>query len=168
MLKGILSISGQSGLYKMVAEAKNHIIVESLDTKKRMPVYSTVKVSALEDIAIYTLNEDLPLKEVFKSISDKENGGQTISSKVSGNELKAYFESVVPEYDKDRVYVSDIKKVILWYNTLQEKELLDFSKSETESETEPETEITESETDSETEITESDDSSEEATATELE
>ena|SRR5690606_25973260 len=113
MLKGILSISGQSGLYKMVAEAKNHIIVESLDTKKRMPVYSTVKVSALEDIAIYTLNEDLPLKEVFKSISDKENGGVAISPKVSGKELKTYFESVVPEYDKDRVYVSNIKKIIL-------------------------------------------------------
>lgn len=153
MLKGILSISGQSGLYKMVAEAKNHIIVESLDTKKRMPVYSTVKVSALEDIAIYTLNEDLPLKEVFKSISDKENGGVAISPKVSGKELKTYFESVVPEYDKDRVYVSDIKKVILWYNTLQEKELLDFSEPVTE--TEPET-------------TTSDDSVEETTATELE
>jgi len=137
MLKGILSISGQSGLYKMVAEAKNHIIVESLDTKKRMPVYSTVKVSALEDIAIYTLSEDLPLKEVFKTISDKENGGKAISAKVSGNELKAYFESVVPEYDKDRVYVSDIKKVILWYNTLQEKELLDFSEPETETEASP-------------------------------
>ena len=151
MLKGILSISGQSGLYKMVAEAKNHIIVESLDTKKRIPVYSTVKVSALEDIAIYTLSEDLPLKEVFKSISDKENGGKAISPKVSGNELKTYFESVVPEYDKDRVYVSDIKKVILWYNTLQEKELLDFSEPEAESET-----------------TESDDSSEETPASELE
>lgn len=137
MLKGILSISGQSGLYKMVAEAKNHIIVESLDTKKRMPVYSTVKVSALEDIAIYTLNEDLPLKEVFKSISDKENGGKAISPKASGNELKAYFELVVPEYDKERVYVSDIKKVVLWYNTLQEKEMLDFSETEPEPEQDP-------------------------------
>lgn len=133
MLKGILSITGQSGLYKLVAESKNNIIVESLDTKKRMPVYSTVKVSALEDIAIYTETGDLPLKEVFKSISDKENGGQTISPKSSGNELKAYFEQIVPEYDKDRVYTSDIKKVLLWYNALQEKDLLDFSESEPES-----------------------------------
>lgn len=133
MLKGILSITGQSGLFKMVAESKNNIIVESLDTKKRIPVYSTVKVSALEDIAIYTETGDLPLKEVFKAISDKENGGPAISSKSSGNELKKYFEQIVPEYDKDRVYTSDIKKVLVWYNSLQEKELLDFTEPETES-----------------------------------
>jgi hypothetical protein len=134
MLKGILSITGQSGLFKLVAESKNNIIVESLETKKRMPVYSTVKVSALEDIAIYTETGDLPLKEVFKAISEKENGGAAISPKSSGNELKAYFEQIVPEYDKDRVYTSDIKKVLLWYNSLQEKDLLDFSEKETESE----------------------------------
>ena len=130
MLKGILSISGQSGLFKLVAESKNNIIVESLDTKKRMPVYSTVKVSALEDIAIYTETSDVPLKDVFKSISDKEDGGQSISPKSSGTELKKYFEEIVPEYDKDRVYVSDIKKVLMWYNTIQEKEMLDFSEPE--------------------------------------
>lgn len=130
MLKGILSVSGQSGLFKMVAESKNNIIIESLETLKRMPVHSTSKVSALEDIAIYTENGDVPLKDILKAISDKENGGPTISPKASPNELKAYFEKVVPEYDKDRVYVSDIKKVLLWYNTLQSKELLDFSEVE--------------------------------------
>lgn len=134
MLKGILSISGQSGLYKLVAESKNNIIVESLDTKKRIPVYSTAKVSALEDIAIYTETSDVPLKEIFKSISDKEEGGSALSHKSSGKELKVYFEEVVPEYDKDRVYVSDIKKVLLWYNTLQEKEMLDFTETEEEKE----------------------------------
>lgn len=133
MLKGILSITGQSGLYKLVAESKNNIIVESLDTQKRMPVYSTVKVSALEDIAIYTETGDLPLKEVFKAIFEKESGGSTISPKSSGNELKTYFEQIVPEYDKDRVYTSDIKKVLTWYNALQEKEMLDFSEPEPES-----------------------------------
>ncbi|MEN8118059.1 MAG: DUF5606 domain-containing protein [Bacteroidota bacterium] len=127
MLKGILSISGHSGLFKMVAESKNNIIVESLETKKRMPVYSSAKVSALEDIAIYTYEGDVPLIEVFKSISDKEEGGTALSPKSSGNELKAYFEEVVPEYDIDRVYVSDIKKVLLWYNNLQAQDLLDFS-----------------------------------------
>jgi hypothetical protein len=132
MLKGILSISGQSGLFKMVAESKNNIIVESLETLKRMPVHSTSKVSALEDIAIYTENGDVPLKDIFKLISDKENGGPAISPKSSGNELKAYFEMIVPEYDRDRVYISDIKKVLLWYNTLQQKELLDFSETEEE------------------------------------
>mgnify|MGYP003573692976 CR=1 FL=1 len=134
MLKGILAISGQSGLFKLVAESKNNIIVESLDTKKRIPVYSTAKVSALEDIAIYTETSDVPLKEIFKAISDKEEGGSAISHKSSGNELKAYFEEVVPDYDTDRVYVSDIKKVLLWYNTLLEKEMLDFSESEEEKE----------------------------------
>lgn len=134
MLKGILSISGQSGLYKLVAESKNNIIVESLDTQKRIPVYSTAKVSALEDIAIYTETSDVPLKDIFKSISDKEEGGTALSPKSSENELKAYFEEIVPEYDKDRVYVSDIKKVLLWYNTLQEKEMLDFTETEEEGE----------------------------------
>ena len=134
MLKGILSISGQSGLFKMVVEAKNNIIVESLDTQKRIPVHSTSKVSALEDIAIYTETSDVPLKEILKAISDKEEGGSALSHKSSGNELKKYFEEVVPDYDKDRVYVSDIKKVLQWYNTLQEKEMLDFSEQEEEKE----------------------------------
>lgn len=130
MLKGILSISGQSGLFKLVAESKNNIIVESIETKKRLPVYSTAKVSALEDIAIYTLEGDTPLKDIFKAISDEEGGGSAISHKASGNELKSYFEKVVPDYDKDRVYVSDIKKVLLWYNTLHENEMLDFTEQE--------------------------------------
>ncbi len=136
MLKGILAISGQSGLFKLVAESKNSIIVESLDTKKRIPVYSSSKVSALEDIAIYTYEADVPLKDIFKSISEKENGGAAISHKASGDELKAYFEEVVPEYDTDRVYVSDIKKVLLWYNALHEKGMLDFTEPEEEAETE--------------------------------
>ncbi len=127
MLKGILSISGQPGLYKLVAEAKNNIVVESLDTNKRMPVYSTSKVSALEDIAIFTTKEDLPLKEVFKAISEKENGGPAISPKSPDKDLKDYFRAVVPDFDKDRVYVSDIKKVLNWYNILQEKNLIDFT-----------------------------------------
>ncbi len=134
MLKGILAISGQSGLFKMVAESKNNIIVESLDDQKRIPVYSTSKVSALEDIAIYTESGDVPLKEVFKIICEKEDGGQAISHKSSANELKTYFGEVVPEFDRDRVYVSDIKKVLMWYNVLQEKEMLDFTEDEVEGE----------------------------------
>lgn len=142
MLKGILSITGQSGLYKLVAESKNNIIVESLDTQKRMPVYSTVKISALEDIAIYTETGDLPLKEIFKGINEKENGGPALSPKSSAAELKKYFGEIIPEYDKERVYVSDIKKVIMWYNTLHEKGMLDFSEVvEDINEDEPEKEI---------------------------
>jgi hypothetical protein len=130
MLKGILAISGQPGLFKMVAESKNNIIVESLETGKRMPAYSTSKISALEDIAIFTETEDMPLKEVFKAISEKEDGGKTINHKSSSKEMRDYFGEVLPEYDRDRVYVSDIKKVLLWYNTLQEKNMLDFSEEE--------------------------------------
>jgi len=130
MLKGILAISGQPGLFKMVAESKNNIIVESLETGKRMPAYSTSKISALEDIAIFTDADDIPLKDVFKAISEKEDGGKTINHKSSSKELRDYFGEVLPDYDRDRVYVSDIKKVLLWYNTLQEKDMLDFSEEE--------------------------------------
>lgn len=130
MLKGILAISGQAGLFKLIAESKNNIIVESLETGKRMPTYSTSKISALEDIAIYTDTEDVPLKDVFKTISEKEDGGEAISHKSSADKLKAYFGAVLPDYDRDRVYVSDIKKVLLWYNILREKEMLYFSEEE--------------------------------------
>jgi hypothetical protein len=138
MLKGILAISGQQGLFKLVAESKNNIIVESLETGKRMPAYSTSKISALEDIAIYTDTADIPLKDVFKAISEKENGGATLSHKEPANKLKSYFAEVLPEYDRDRVYVSDIKKVLLWYNTLHEKNMLDFSEQENEDQKENE------------------------------
>lgn len=138
MLKGILAISGQQGLFKLVAESKNNIIVESLETGKRMPAYSTTKISALEDIAIYTDSADVPLKDVFKAIAEKENGGAAPSHKESSGKLKAYFGEVLPEYDRDRVYVSDIKKVVLWYNILQEKNMLDFSEEESEDQKENE------------------------------
>jgi hypothetical protein len=130
MLKGILAISGQPGLFKLVAEAKNRIIVESLVTGKRMPASQTSKISSLEDIAVYTKESDMPLKEVLKKISDHESGGLAISAKSTDNELKKYFEGIVPDYDKDRVYISDIKKIILWYNILHEHQLLDFSEED--------------------------------------
>ena len=122
----------------MIAEAKNNIVVESLDTGKRMPVYSTSKVSALEDIAIFTENEDLPLKDVFKAIYTRENGGAAVSVKSADKELKAYFLQVLPEYDKERVYTSDIKKVLMWYNKLLEKNMLDFSETAETAETDAE------------------------------
>lgn len=125
MLKDILAISGHPGLHKMVSNTKNGIIVENLETKKRIPTYATAKVSALEDIAIYTEDgEDKPLGEVFKSIREKENGGPAISHKASSNELTDYFTAVMPEYDKERVYTSDIKKVYQWYNVLQKLDML--------------------------------------------
>jgi len=145
MLKGILAISGHPGLYKMISESKNSIIVESLDSGKRMPAYSTSKISALEDIAIYTENEDVPLQDVFKAVYEKEDGGEAMSHKSSANELKTYFEEVLPEYDKDRVYVSDIKKVLQWYNILHEKEMLDFTEEENQESTDTESDSEKSE-----------------------
>jgi len=93
----------------------------------------------LEDIAIYTEKGDVPLKDIFKAISEKEQGGLALSPRASGNELKTYFEKIVPEYDKDRVYISDIKKVLLWYNTLNQNDLLDFSETGEKLETDVET-----------------------------
>jgi hypothetical protein len=132
MLKGILAISGHSGLFKLIAETKNNIIVESLETGKRMPVYSTSKISALDDIAIYSSEGDVPLKNVLKAIFDKEKGGSAIGHKSSGDKLKTYFAEVLPSYDRDRVYVSDIKKVMLWYGMLLQKGLLDFTDKESD------------------------------------
>ncbi len=130
MLKGILSVSGQSGLYKMISQAKNSIIVESLVDGKRMPAYATSRISALEDISIFTEQGDVKLVEVFKNIYEKEVGKETISHKSSANELKSYFVQVLPDYDKDRVYVSDIKKVIIWYNLLVDKDIFKFGEEE--------------------------------------
>ncbi|NPA37246.1 MAG: hypothetical protein GXO47_10405 [Chlorobi bacterium] len=128
MLEGILSISGHGGLFKMVSQAKNSIIVESLVDGKRMPAYATSRISALEDISVFTEEGDVKLEEVFKKIFEKENGEKAINpKKASSGELKDYFESVLPDYDRDRVYVSDIKKILSWYNLLIEKDLIDIS-----------------------------------------
>lgn len=132
MLKGILAIGGQPGLFKVVKEAKNSIVVESLVTGKRMPAYSSSKISALEDIAVYTQTEEISLKEVLKSMQTLSEGGTKFNPKGSGNELKAYFEEILPEYDRDRVYTSDMKKIIQWFNLLQEKDLLNFEEEEEE------------------------------------
>ncbi|PTN05608.1 DUF5606 domain-containing protein [Mangrovibacterium marinum] len=132
MLKGILAISGQPGLFKLVAEAKNSIIVESLLTGKRQPAYSTTKISSLGDIAIFTQTGEVSLKEVLENIAEKENKAEV--AKKDGNELKAYFGELLPDYDRDRVYTSDMKKVIQWYNILQQNDLLNFEEAEDVSE----------------------------------
>jgi hypothetical protein len=125
-LKDILAISGYPGLFKYVSQAKNGIIVESLLDKKRMPAYASAKVSALEDIAIFTENAEVPLGEIFTKIFEKESGGLAIDVKSSPEKIMAYFESVLPDFDKKRVYSSDIKKVISWYNILHALNLLNL------------------------------------------
>jgi hypothetical protein len=131
-LKGILSIGGYSGLYKLIKQTKNGFVVESLTDKKRMQAFASSKISTLEDIAIYTETGEVSLKDVFKKIFEKENGKKTISHKSSAEELKNLFAEVLPDYDRDRVYVSDIKKVINWYNQLVELNLIDLKEDEEE------------------------------------
>ena len=124
ILKDILSISGEPGLFRFIAQGKNAIIIEHLETKKRSSAYGSAKVSSLEDIAIFTEKEDLPLGKVFDLIFEKENGGSTIDSKADSGKLKSWFEEILPDYSKDKVYVSDIKKVAQWYNILHNLNLL--------------------------------------------
>jgi len=123
-LEGILSIAGKPGLYKMVNQARNSLIVESLDTKKRFPAFSTAKISALEDIAIYTDTEEKPLVDVFNTIFELEDGEKTIPHKSSNDEIVKFMERVMPDYDKDRVRIADMKKLIQWYNILIEEDIL--------------------------------------------
>lgn len=117
-LTGIIAISGKPGLYKVLAQGKNNIIVESLEDKKRVPAYASDRISALDDISIYTYDDDKPLKEIFTSIFEKEKGKETISHKEDQNKLKAYLIEVLPNFDQERVYASDIKKIFQWYNLL--------------------------------------------------
>ncbi|MEI8112282.1 MAG: DUF5606 domain-containing protein [Bacteroidia bacterium] len=135
MLKGILAISGQPGLFKMITEVKNSIIVESLLNGKRIPAYSTSKISALADISVFTQTGEIQLKELFKKIQES---GKKITPKASTNEIKAFFAEILPEYDEDRVYVSDMKKIFQWYQLLNDLNML----TEVEEE-KPETEGTE-------------------------
>jgi len=123
-LKEILSISGRGGLFKFVSQGRNGIIVESFEDGKRMAVPSSAKVSTLEDIAIFTKTEEVPLADVLKKIFEKENGKQTIDFKSSPDELKAFMETILPDYDHERVYVSDMKKLVMWYNILISHDLL--------------------------------------------
>lgn len=117
-LTGIIAISGQPGLFKVVAQSKNGIIVESLADKKRTAVSATAKVSSLEDISMFTTGDDKPVAEIMKSIFDKEKGGASIDAKADDKAITAYFESVLPEYDKERVYTSNMRKLFVWYNGL--------------------------------------------------
>ena len=129
MLETILAISGKPGLYKLVSRGNHGLIVETLDaTKKRMPAFGTDKVISLADIAMYTDSEEVPLRQVLKNIHEKEHGQKASidPKKASKDELAEYMSQVLPNYDRDRVYPSDMKKLVLWYNILVENELTDF------------------------------------------
>jgi hypothetical protein len=137
MLKEILSISGKSGLYKLISQGKNMFITESLIDKKRIPVYASDKSVSLGDIAIYTEDEEVPLINIFNKIKEKENGEKiTLDPSIKPEELRNYFAEILPEFDRDRVYPSDIKKIINWYNILVNAGLTQFDEEEKEEEKE--------------------------------
>lgn len=116
---GIIAVTGKPGLYKVVGQTKNGVIVQGLESGKKVAMNSTSKMSALQDIAIYTYTEEVPLVDVFNKIRIKEEGKPAIGHKSSAKVLTDYFQEVLEDFDEDRVYPSDIKKVISWYNTLQ-------------------------------------------------
>lgn len=127
-LSKILSIAGKPGLYLMVGEAKNNLIVESLIDGKKIPSFAHDRVSTLKEISIYTENEDVPLDEVLKSINNYTEGKPIENPKKSSSDvIKSTFAEILPDYDRETVYVSDIKKIFSWYNLLLEKDMLDFT-----------------------------------------
>jgi hypothetical protein len=128
MFERILTISGKPGLYRLLSSGRNMFVVEVVDaSKKRMPVHNSDKVVMLDDIAIYTDTEELPLRDVFAKIHEKENGVLPFDLKMSTpEELVEYFESVLPDYDRERVYLTHIKKMFQWYNILVSNGITDF------------------------------------------
>ena len=129
-LNAILSISGKPGLYKLISRTKSGALVESLIDKKRMPAFSNERISSLKDISIFTEGEDIPLIDVFQNIYRTENGGKCIDHKSDEKTLKEYMAKVLPDYDKDRVHLSDMKKLFAWYNILLENGLVDLEKDD--------------------------------------
>lgn len=129
-LTGIISIAGKPGLSKIVSQTRTGLIVESLLDGKRTPVHGAERVSSLEDISIYTYEEDVLLKDVFQLMFDASKGAAVLSHKSSAAELSAYLKEVLPKYDEERVYGSDIKKLVQWYNLLQSKDLLKQDEAE--------------------------------------
>ena len=132
MFERILTISGKPGLYNLLSSARNMVIVEVVDaTKKRIPVHNTDKVVMLDDIAIYTDTEEVPLREVFAKIYEKENAVLPLDLKMATpEELVEYFEGIMPDYDRERVYLTHIKKVFSWYNILVANGIVDFKEEE--------------------------------------
>lgn len=131
-LSKILSVTGKSGLFKLISHNKSSFIVESLNDGNRLPVFPNDGVATLDNISIFTEDEDVSLQSVFESIFRKENGAKSTVNISDGKALKAYFAEVLPNYDRERVYVSNIKKVVTWYNQLVEHQLIDGGEAKEE------------------------------------
>jgi hypothetical protein len=135
----ILAISGKPGLYELKVQTRSGFVAEALLDGKKITVGLRSNVSLLSEIAVYTYNEEVKLIEIFKTIAAKENGEPTISHKESDDKLKSYFREILPEFDEDRVYTSDIKKIFNWYNILQPKGYVSVEALNTEAKEEEET-----------------------------
>lgn len=135
-LKEILSVSGKPGLFKTIAQTKTGVIIESLIDGKRIQAFASDKISSLGEISIFTNVEDMPLREVFRLIREKSGDQAAPDAKSDDNALKAFFETIVPDYDKERVYTSHIRKLVQWYNLLIANGITDFSEPAEETENE--------------------------------
>jgi hypothetical protein len=130
MLKDILSVSGKPGLYKLLSKSKNMLIIESLTDKKRISVSVTDKIMSLGDISVYTADGETPLHAVLTSIKEKENSAPLGDSPATPNELRAYLAGLLPDFDRNRVYPTDIKKIRKWYNLLVAAGITDFQSND--------------------------------------
>ena len=129
-LEGIINVAGKPGLYKVVSQGNNTVIAESLADGKKTPLFSHNQSNMLEEIGIYTYDDTKPISKIFDAIAIKENEGQALSHKSSTNQLTDYFREILTDYDEERVYISDIKKVIQWYNAMQQYGLIKLPKPE--------------------------------------
>tara|TARA_B100001758_G_C18348894_1_gene578634 strand:+ start:840 stop:1268 length:429 start_codon:yes stop_codon:yes gene_type:complete len=140
-LEGIINVSGKPGLFKVISKSNNTVIIESLTDKKRTAIYSHNQANLLNEIGIYTYNDTVPISDIFTKIAEKTSCGPSINHKSSKDDLINFFREILPEYDEDRVYISDIKKVIQWYNIMQSVDLIKIQKNKKENKKEETNEI---------------------------
>lgn len=140
-LEGIINVSGKPGLFKVISKSNNTVIIESLTDKKRTAIYSHNQANLLNEIGIYTYNDTVPISDIFTKIAEKTSCGPSINHKSSKDDLINFFREILPEYDEDRVYISDIKKVIQWYNIMQSVDLIKIQKNKNKNKKEETNEI---------------------------
>ena len=137
MIRKIVSIAGKPGLYKLVSQGRNMLIVEALATGRRTPAYAHDKVISLADVAIYTTEEDMPLGQVLEKVKEATNGQPVDVKSYADADLRNYFATILPNFDQDRVYTTDIRKLFSWYNILIASGITEFGPAEDENAEEP-------------------------------
>ncbi len=140
----IIVVSGKSGAFKVIAQSRSGYIVESLIDGKKMPVSAANRVSSVEDIVVFTETDEVKLKDVFKKMKEYTGGNEAVDHKSDDQQIRDFFQQILPNYDRERVYLSDMKKMVFWYNLLHKNSLLDFEEEEKEKAKEQEKEDVES------------------------